>query len=295
MVRRASLGSRWSGTLLDGIGRVVLRSSGISNGVEADSTARLCCPRWRRRCTGDSDAPGHRRLVSRCSAWFVLSPAPPVGPTVRVALVQPGDISDSAARQAASEKLTATVAGQHPDLVVWERAASVSTSPALRPPWQSLLTCPDGSAPTSSSTSTHARREGESTSRPTSSDLTGHWARTRKPGWCPLAKYVPLRPLLGWITGSTKAAAEDRRRGSGQVVLHTWAHPLEDSGSGQDLVHAALLRSGSTDTCRSRPASPQKNNNNGQERRREEHHPCGRSWGTERSSPLHTTLSYSGG
>ena len=42
MVRRASVGSRWSGTLLDGIGRVVLRSSVISNGVEADSTARLC-------------------------------------------------------------------------------------------------------------------------------------------------------------------------------------------------------------------------------------------------------------
>ena len=46
--------------------------------------------------------------------WFVLSPAPPVGPTVRVALVQPGDIADSAARQAASEMLTATLAGQHP-------------------------------------------------------------------------------------------------------------------------------------------------------------------------------------
>jgi hypothetical protein len=42
MVRRASLGSRWSGTLLDGNGRVVLKSSGIANAFEADSTARLC-------------------------------------------------------------------------------------------------------------------------------------------------------------------------------------------------------------------------------------------------------------
>jgi len=31
---------------------------------------------------------------------------------------------------------------------------------------------------------------------------------------------VPLRPLLGPITRHTKAAAEDRRRGSGPVVLH---------------------------------------------------------------------------
>jgi apolipoprotein N-acyltransferase len=32
---------------------------------------------------------------------------------------------------------------------------------------------------------------------------------------------VPLRPLLDWATRHTKAASEDRRRGSEQVVLHT--------------------------------------------------------------------------
>jgi apolipoprotein N-acyltransferase len=31
---------------------------------------------------------------------------------------------------------------------------------------------------------------------------------------------VPLRPLLGWITRHTKAAAQDRRRGSHPAVLH---------------------------------------------------------------------------
>jgi apolipoprotein N-acyltransferase len=46
----------------------------------------------------------------------------------------------------------------------------------------------------------------------------GSYQKTRL---VPFGEYVPLRPLLGWITGSTKAAAEDRRRGSGQVVLHT--------------------------------------------------------------------------
>src|SRR5260370_42163348 len=52
-------------------------------------------------------------------AGFVLGPAPAVGATARVALVQPGDIADSAARKAAGEALTATLAGQRPDLVVW--------------------------------------------------------------------------------------------------------------------------------------------------------------------------------
>src|SRR5882757_7556909 len=37
--------------------------------------------------------------------WFVLGSARAVGPTVRVALVQTGDIADAAARQAASEAL----------------------------------------------------------------------------------------------------------------------------------------------------------------------------------------------
>jgi apolipoprotein N-acyltransferase len=36
----------------------------------------------------------------------------------------------------------------------------------------------------------------------------------------PFGEYVPLRSLLGPITRHTQAAAEDRRRGSGPVVLH---------------------------------------------------------------------------
>jgi apolipoprotein N-acyltransferase len=36
----------------------------------------------------------------------------------------------------------------------------------------------------------------------------------------PFGEYVPLRQLLGPIIRHTKAAAEDRRRGSGPVVLH---------------------------------------------------------------------------
>jgi len=52
-------------------------------------------------------------------AWFWLGPAPPAASTVRVALVQPGNIHDSVARQAAGEAMTVTLAGQRFDLVVW--------------------------------------------------------------------------------------------------------------------------------------------------------------------------------
>ena len=48
--------------------------------------------------------------------------------------------------------------------------------------------------------------------------LRGTYSETRL---VPFGEYVPLRQLLGWATRHTKAAAEDRRRGTGQVVLHT--------------------------------------------------------------------------
>ena len=154
-------------------------------------------------------------------AWFVLSPAPPVGPTVRVALVQPGDITDSAARQAGSEKLTATLAGQHPDLVVWGESSigvDLASTPALmaqltnlsRRVGADLLVNVDARSPRGGIYKS-SNLIGPNGSR-------GAYQKTRL---VPFGEYVPLRPLLGWITGSTKAAAEDRRRGSGQVVLHT--------------------------------------------------------------------------
>jgi apolipoprotein N-acyltransferase len=153
-------------------------------------------------------------------AWFVLSPAPPVGSTVRVALVQPGDIADSAARQAASEALTATLAGQHPDLVVWGESSvgvDLTSHPAAmadltnlsRRVGADLLVNVDARSPTGGiyKSSTLIGPNGS----------LGSYQKTRL---VPFGEYVPLRPLLGWITRSTKAAAEDRRRGSEQVVLH---------------------------------------------------------------------------
>jgi apolipoprotein N-acyltransferase len=152
-------------------------------------------------------------------AWFALGPAPSSGSTVRVALVQPGDVADSAARQLAGEALTATLPGQRLDLVVWGESsvgvdvegdpkAMARLTELSRRVGADLLVNVDARAPTGGIYKT-AVLIGPNGSR-------GAYQKTRL---VPFGEYVPLRPLLGWLTEHTKAAAEDRRSGTGQVVL----------------------------------------------------------------------------
>jgi apolipoprotein N-acyltransferase len=152
--------------------------------------------------------------------WFLLQPAPAVGPTIRVALVQPGDITDSTARQAAGEALTATLAGQRLDLVVWGESSvgvDLTSNPVVmadladlsRRVGADLLVNVDAPAPS-----------GEIYKSSVLIGPNGSLGAYRKARLVPFGEYVPLRPLLGWITRYTKTAAQDRGRGSGPVVLH---------------------------------------------------------------------------
>ncbi len=152
--------------------------------------------------------------------WFVLGSAPSDAATVRVALVQPGSIADSAARLAASEALTDTLADQRPDLVVWGESSvgvDLTSHPDVmarladlsRRVGADLLVNVDAPAPT-----------GGIYKSSVLIGPNGSLGSYRKVRLVPFGEYVPLRPLLGWATRHTKAAAEDRRRGTGPVVLH---------------------------------------------------------------------------
>ncbi|WP_102140871.1 apolipoprotein N-acyltransferase [Mycobacterium hubeiense] len=154
-------------------------------------------------------------------AWFWLSPQPPNGETGRVALVQPGNIEDGTARQAAGEALTATLEGQRLDLVVWGESSvavdlATDTQAARRLADLSrrvgadLLVNVDARAPTGGiyKSSVLVGPDGP----------RGSYAKTRL---VPFGEYVPMRQLIEWATRRTEAADEDRRRGTDQVVLHT--------------------------------------------------------------------------
>ncbi|WP_307789314.1 apolipoprotein N-acyltransferase [Mycolicibacterium baixiangningiae] len=154
-------------------------------------------------------------------AWFWLGPTPAAGPTVRVALVQPGDIEDSAARQAAGEALTENLRGRRVDLVVWGES-SVGVDVTGHP--EALKRLADLSRRVGADLLVNVDARDRTGGIHKSSvligpdGLRGAYSKTRL---VPFGEYVPLRPLFGWATRHTKAAGEDRRRGSGLVVLHT--------------------------------------------------------------------------
>ncbi len=162
--------------------------------------------------------------VSVGPLWFLVGPAPPAGPSVRVALVQPGRIDDAAARLAAGEKLTATLAGQRTNLVVWGES-SVTVDLATHP--HTMTDLADLARRVGSDLLVNVDAPAPSGGIYKSSVLvgpTGSLGTYRKVRLVPFGEYVPLQPVLGWVTHFTKAASQNRRRGSGQVVLH--AGPL---------------------------------------------------------------------
>jgi apolipoprotein N-acyltransferase len=158
------------------------------------------------------------------SAAWVWSPRPDAGERVAIAVVQPGVVAgaDSADRRFdREEELTRRLADRNVDLVVWGES-SVGFDLDDRPDLARRLAGLSRETGAEILVNVDARRS-DKPGIYKSSVLVGPDGPTGdrydKMRLVPFGEYVPARSLLGWATSVGEAAGEDRRRGSGQVVM----------------------------------------------------------------------------
>lgn len=161
--------------------------------------------------------------VAASAAW-AWAPRPDVDGHARIAVVQPGVIGGADGpdrRFARQEALTRQLAGQDLDLVVWGES-SVGFDLADRRDLARRLASLVRQTGAHILVNVDARRS----DRPgiyKSSVLVGPDGPTGdrydKIRLVPFGEYVPARSVLGWATSVGKAAGEDRRRGTEQVVM----------------------------------------------------------------------------
>jgi apolipoprotein N-acyltransferase len=158
--------------------------------------------------------------------WAAVRPAPPSAGAERVAVVQPGVMGEARARLDREIRMTETVAARRPGLVVWAES-SVGYDLPGRPDLVRELVALTRRTGADLLVNVDARRGNgriyKTSILVTPAGLDGRYEKMRL---VPFGEYVPLRPLLGWVSDVSRAARENRGRGTAQVVLRAGRLPF---------------------------------------------------------------------
>ncbi|MER7770628.1 apolipoprotein N-acyltransferase [Kitasatospora sp. NPDC096140] len=191
----------------------------VSAAVAAVNTGvliALTAVHWRPRAVAASAAV---LVVASGPLLFALREAPAGAGAVTVALVQPGVVEDPQARFDASARATAALVGQPVDLVVWGES---STTADLDHDPAALDTLRGLAATTGARViaGEDARKaDGRISKDAVLVSPAGVVDRYRKIRLVPFGEYIPLRPVLGWVAGVSRAAGENRAPGTAFHLL----------------------------------------------------------------------------
>ncbi|MGK4584348.1 apolipoprotein N-acyltransferase [Kitasatospora sp. HPMI-4] len=182
-------------------------------------------------------------------ALFALRTQPSPGEQATVALVQPGVTDGPTARFDASAAITTRLIGQPLDLVVWgesSTAADLDRNSATVDRLRGLATATGAQLLVSEDA---RKADGRISKDAVLITPDGVAARYRKMRLVPFGEYIPLRPVLGWLAGISRAAAENRVPGTDFHLLQA------STRDGRPLPLSALICFESTFPDMSRTAA----------------------------------------
>jgi apolipoprotein N-acyltransferase len=154
--------------------------------------------------------------------WAVADPPQTSGgAALRVGVVQPGVMSSPRARLDREIRLSETLTASRPRLIAWGESSvgyDLQSHPRLVRRLQQVVRRTRADL----LVNVDARQRGGAIQKTsvlvTAGGPDGRYEKTRL---VPFGEYVPLRQVLGWITRISEAAAQDRVRGHGPVVLRS--------------------------------------------------------------------------
>ncbi|MFC4036253.1 apolipoprotein N-acyltransferase [Streptomyces polygonati] len=157
------------------------------------------------------------------TAVWLWAPRARQSGAARIAIVQSGVLPAGESRFQREIQLTRQLAGTHPDLVVWgESSVTVDLSDHRRTADRLTALSREVGADLLVNVDA-ARADGTGISK--TSELVGPDGVTGptydKMRLVPFGEYIPLRSVLGWATSVGRAAGQDRRPGTRQVVMDT--------------------------------------------------------------------------